>query len=340
MERKDLIQEYKLYINRKIWIILSIAFGMLFISFYALNAGSYSISLKDVIRTILGRGDERLRIIIWDIRIPRIIGAVVAGIGLSLAGCISQNILRNPLASPFTLGISQGAAFGATLAITMISKNIPYLVPLFAFWGSMLATFVIIILSINYRVTPEAMVLSGVALGSLFSALTTILQYFADEVKIATVVFWTFGDLGRISWRELTIMTISVFLSFIYFMFKRWDYNTLESGEETAKSLGINVERERIISMLISSFISAVVTASCGVIGFIGLISPHIMRRFVGNDYRFLIPASGISGGVLLLLSDTLARTIISPIVLPVGAITSFLGAPFFLYLLSKRYRR
>ncbi|HHW57885.1 MAG TPA: iron ABC transporter permease [Clostridia bacterium] len=344
-------ESYNQYIKRKIFIIILTALLTLILSIYAINAGSAGLSVYDVIKTLLGRGEERFRIIVWNIRMPRILSAIVAGIGLSVAGCVTQSILRNPLASPFTLGISQGAAFGAAVAIILFGAgsttnpdsviiNNPYLVVIFAFLGSMSSTMVVLMLAKNFRVTPEAMVLAGVVLGSLFSAVTMILQYFADDVKVASVVFWTFGDLGRASWKDLTIMSVVVGISLIYFMFNRWNYNALDSGEETAKGLGVDVEKVRLYGMFVSSLIAAVITSFVGIIGFIGLVGPHIMRRLIGGDHRFLIPASSVIGGLILLASDTLGRTIISPIVLPVGAVTSFLGAPVFLYVLSRGYKR
>ncbi|MEW8998263.1 MAG: iron ABC transporter permease [Thermoanaerobacter sp.] len=348
----DIIPEsYNKYIKRKVFIILLTVLLTLAISIYAINAGSAGLSVYDVMKTILGKGEERFQIIVWNIRMPRILSAIVAGIGLSVAGCVTQSILRNSLASPFTLGISQGAAFGAAVAIIVFGAdsttnpdsvivNNPYLVVFFAFLGSMASTIVVLMLAKSFRVTPEAMVLAGVALGSLFSAVTMILQYFADDVRVASVVFWTFGDIGRVSWKDLGIMSVVVGISLIYFMFNRWNYNALDSGEETAKGLGVDVEKVRLLGMFVSSLIAAVITSFVGIIGFIGLVAPHIMRRLIGGDHRFLIPASSVMGGLILLASDTLGRTIISPIVLPVGAITSFLGAPVFLYVLSRGYKR
>ncbi|ADH61363.1 transport system permease protein [Thermoanaerobacter mathranii subsp. mathranii str. A3] len=348
----DIIPEsYNKYIKRKVFIILLTVLLTLAISIYAINAGSAGLSVYDVMKTILGKGEERFQIIVWNIRFPRILSAIVAGIGLSVAGCVTQSILRNSLASPFTLGISQGAAFGAAVAVIVFGAgsttnpdsvivNNPYLVVFFAFLGSMASTIVVLMLAKSFRVTPEAMVLAGVALGSLFSAVTMILQYFADDVRVASVVFWTFGDIGRVSWKDLGIMSVVVGISLIYFMFNRWNYNALDSGEETAKGLGVEVERVRLLGMFVSSLIAAVITSFVGIIGFIGLVAPHIMRRLIGGDHRFLIPASSVMGGLILLASDTLGRTIISPIVLPVGAITSFLGAPVFLYVLSRGYKR
>jgi iron complex transport system permease protein len=342
---------YNKYIKRKISIIFFLILVTVLLAIYAINAGSAGISTYDVIKTLIGKGSERFKVIVWNIRMPRVLSAIVAGIGLSVAGCVTQSILRNPLASPFTLGISQGAAFGAALAIIVFGAGTTsnpdsviisnsYLVVVFAFLGSMGATLIILMLAKNFKVTPEAMVLSGVALGSLFSAVTMILQYFSDDVQVASVVFWTFGDIGRATWSDFIIMSIVVGLSLIYFMLNRWNYNALESGEETAKGLGVDVERVRLFGMFIASLIAATITSFVGIIGFIGLVGPHIMRRLIGSDYRFLIPASSVMGSLILLASDTLGRTIISPIVLPVGAITSFLGAPVFLYVLSRGYKK
>ena len=188
--------------------------------------------------------------------------------------------------------------------------------------------------------SPESVVLAGVAFGSLFTAGSTLLQYFAEDVQIAAMVFWTFGDLGRVSWNEVAILTVVVAAALVYFQFHRWDYNALDSGEDTAKSLGVPVEKLRFRAMLAASLVSAVAVSFMGIIGFVGLIAPQMMRRVLGVDHRFLIPAAAVCAAALLLLSDTLARTLISPVVLPVGAITSFFGAPLFLFLLAKGYTR
>jgi iron complex transport system permease protein len=158
-------------------------------------------------------------------------------------------------------------------------------------------------------------------------------------MQLAAMVYWSFGDLGRPLWPEVKIMAFVAFVSLIYFIHKRWDYNALESGEETAKSLGVNTDKIRLSGMLVASLVTSVCVAFLGIIGFVGLICPHIIRITVGGDYRYLIPLCSIFGAVLVLLADTIARTIISPIILPVGILTSFLGAPMFLYLLTKMYK-
>jgi iron complex transport system permease protein len=183
------------------------------------------------------------------------------------------------------------------------------------------------------------MILVGVALAALFTAGTTFLQYFSSAEQVAAIVFWTFGDVGRASWRDLTVIVAVVLPCIAYFSFRRWDYNALDSGDETAGSLGINVGRERTVTMFLSSLITAVVVSFLGIIGFVGLVSLHMVRRIVGDDMRYLFPGSCIAGGILLLAADTVARIIIAPAVLPVGVLTAFLGAPLFLYLLIRGYR-
>lgn len=209
-----------------------------------------------------------------------------------------------------------------------------------AFLCSMAVSLVILALSRLRSVTPEAMVLSGVALSSLFSGASTLLQYFADEVQLASVVFWTFGDLGRTTWHEVGIMAAVVLATGVYFFFNRWNYNALEGGEQTAVSLGVRVDHLRLANVLLCSLTASVVVSYVGVINFIGLVAPHLARRLVGGNYCVLLPASALTGAALLVAGDLAARQILAPVVLPIGAITSFLGAPLFLYLLFKGGKR
>jgi iron complex transport system permease protein len=334
-------------------IIAGLALLTVGLAMVAINAGAADTNPLDVLRALLGKEMGKSSIVIWNIRLPRIIAGIVAGAGLGVAGCVMQTNLENPLASPSTLGITNAAAFGANLAIVLfgagsihssingaVTIQNPYIVTITAFLFSVLAMLMVLMLARLRGFSPESVVLAGVAFGSLFTAGSTLLQYFASDVQIAAMVFWTFGDLGRISWQEVAILTAVTTAAFIYFQFHRWDYNALDSGGDSAKSLGVNVERVRLNAMLATSLIAAVSVSFMGIIGFIGLIAPQIMRRVIGVDHRFLIPASAVSGAALLLLSDTLARTLISPVILPVGAITSFFGAPLFLFLLAKGYTK
>ncbi len=342
--------QYKQYLIRKRLIIIILLILTIITFFWAINAGATEIKPKEVILAILGVGDSKSISIIRNIRMPRVVSGLLAGVGLSISGCIMQNNLKNPLASPSTLGISNAAAFGANIAIillgagTIVSTGLgeiqiynPYIVTICAMFFSIISTLLIISLSKLGHFSTQSIILAGAALSSLFSAGTMIIQYFAkDTTKIAAVVFWTFGDLGRASWNEILIMGILIFIAIIYFIYHRWDYNALDAGDDMAKSLGVDVERIRLGGMFISSIITAVIVSFLGIIGFIGLICPQITRRLVGNDNKYLIPASAIMGAFILLVSDTVARIIISPQILPVGAVTSFLGAPLFLYFLIK----
>ncbi|MEG0753266.1 MAG: iron ABC transporter permease, partial [Angelakisella sp.] len=209
-------------------------------------------------------------------------------------------------------------------------------IPLCAFVGSMAVALVILGLSKLRQVSPEGIVLAGVAISAMFTGATTLIQYFANEIQLATLVFWTFGDLGGTNWGDVRLMGSVVLVVSVYFILHRWDYNALLSGSETAISLGINVRRLTMINMILCCFTASTIVSYIGLISFIGLVAPHIVRLVVGNNHVYLIPGSILAGATLLLLGDLFARVVISPVILPIGAITSFLGGPLFLYLLFK----
>jgi len=347
-------EDYLIYVRRKyFWIMggLLLLFVMLV---YSISVGAVTIPPYEVLQTVTGHSvSTKWELIIWNIRLPQALAAIVAGAGLSVAGVVMQSILRNPIGSPFTLGISNAGAFGAAVSVVVLGTgkvqstvadaviiNNPYLTTIVAFLFCLLATGVILLISQIRGASPEVMVLAGVALSSLFTAGTMFLQYFADDTQLAAVVFWTFGDVGRVNWLELEIMTAVVLFAVMFFVANCWNYNAIDAGDETAKGLGINVERTRLVGMVIAALVSAVIVAFLGVIGFVGLICPHIVRRIIGDDQKYLIPGSTLFGGILLLASDTAARLIISPYVLPVSVLTAFMGAPAFIYLLLRGYKR
>ena len=202
--------------------------------------------------------------------------------------------------------------------------------------GSISSVVIIAISQIKKDIGPGGLVLAGVALSSLFSGGSTLLQYFTDDTKLGAIVFWTFGNLGSANWRDLGILAAVLAAAMIYFMFNRWNYNAMESGADTAKSLGVNTRSVMLVSMGICSVLSAVAVSFVGIISFVGLVAPHIMRRFTGNDYRFLVPGSAVAGALLLILADTFGRSVVAPVILPIGALTAFLGAPMFLFLLFR----
>jgi len=346
---KDIILNYKRFTTKKrtfIWLSIILLLALIFLG---LSLGASSISLNDIFRIIAGNGETTERQILFNIRLPRVLSAVLAGTALSVSGTVMQSILRNPLGSPFTLGISNSAAFGAAFAVIILGAgstqsnsadalfvNNPYLITISAFIWSLIGTAIILIIARFRDASPETMILTGIIMGSLFIAGTTGLEYFAEDVELASIVFWTFGDLGRASWREFYILLIVVVPAVIFFIHNRWNIRSLNTGDETANSLGVNVERTRVIVMLVASLTTAVAVSFFGIIAFVGLVVPHLVRRMIGSDERFLIPATGLFGGVFLLASDLLARNIIAPMVLPVGILTSFIGAPLFILLLIK----
>ena len=305
----------------------------------SLRAGSYETPIGELIKGIFGMSsDRKINLVVQNNRLPRICTAILAGAGLGLAGCVLQAVLRNPLASASTLGVSQGATFGAAFAIVGLglTGTDGIGIPLCAFLGSIAVALVILGLSKFRQVSPEGIVLAGVAISSMFTGATTLIQYFANEVQLSTLVFWTFGDLGSTGWKDLGGMGIVVAVLCVYCFLHRWDYNALLGGEETAISLGIQVKRLTLVNMILCCLCSSVVVSQVGLISFIGLVAPHIVRMVVGNNHVYLIPGSILGGATLLLLGDLFARTVISPVILPIGAITSFLGGPLFLYLLFK----
>jgi len=347
-------EDYLVYIRRKYFWLMGGLLFLFIMLIYSISVGEVTIPPNEVLQTITGHSvSTKWDLIIWNIRLPQALAAIVAGAGLSVAGVAMQSILRNPIASPFTLGISNAGAFGAAVSVVVLGTgkmqstvanavtiNNPYLTTTVALFFCLLATGVILLISSIRGASPEVMVLAGVALSSLFTAGTAFLQYFADDTQLAAVVFWTFGDVGRVTWTELEIMAGVVLLAVIFFVANCWNYNAIDAGDETAKGLGVNVERTRLVGMVIAALVSAVIVAFLGVIGFIGLVCPHMVRRVIGDDQRYLIPGSTLFGGILLLASDTAARLIISPYVLPVSILTAFMGAPVFIYLLLKGYKR
>lgn len=349
------LEAYATYVKRKQIVFVVALIATIAVALFAVSAGSMRIPLPEVIRTLLGKGDPQSHTIIWNIRLTRVTAAILVGGALSVSGAVMQCVLQNPLASASTLGVSQGAAFGAALGIIVFGGGVvqsdsaasaiavsnPYIVTLCAFACGSLSTLVIILLAQFKRdLGPGGLILAGVALSSLFSGGTALLQYFADETKIATVVFWTFGNLGAAGWKVLSILALVFLIAVVYFMLNRWNYNAMESGADTAKSLGVNTRMVMLAGMGISTLTAAVAVSFVGIISFVGLVAPHIMRRFVGNDYRYLIPCSAVAGALLLILADTFGRLVIAPVILPIGAITSFLGAPMFLYLLFRGLER
>ncbi len=341
---------YRGYVRKKTLFLAGTAVLLGILVIAATCAGSIRIPFSEVVSFIVRLDRVGTGRIIWDVRMPRIIAALLVGAGLSLSGTVMQSVLRNPLASPYTLGLSSAAAFGASVAIIffgagtsttstiIISDSVT--VAFSAFFFAAVSTAAILLLTVLTKISAESMVLAGIAIGSIFSAGLTLMQYLADSIQLASIVSWTFGDLGRANWRVIPIIALALLPIFLICFYYRWDLNAMDTGEDSARGLGVRTGAVRIIGMVASSILAAVIVSFFGTIAFIGLLGPHIARRLLGSDHRFLLTASPLIGAFILLAADTAARTILSPMVLPVGILTSLLGGPLFIYLLAAGRRR
>ena len=346
VKHEKLKTRYLNYRNRKMILVLvlipviflliglSVASGTAKISFIGVYKAVFAKFFPDIIET-----SGKIDVIVWQLRLPRIVMGILTGSALGTSGAVMQVLLRNPLANPYMLGIASSAAFGASIAIIF---NIgffsgTYLIIGNAFFFSLLASSIIMILSMKQGATPETMLLTGMALLFFFQAMTTVIQYFGESESVKSAIFWSVGDLGKVNWEKIRIVAPIVITGIILLIRKSWALNVLNAGDESAKTLGINVYSLRIQAMVVCSVLVAAVVSFTGTIGFIGLVAPHIVRMLTGADNRILVPASGLVGALLLILSDTVARTVLSPVILPVGTMTAFLGVPLFLYLIIKR---
>jgi iron complex transport system permease protein len=350
-DSNELASDYRRYVATRRNLLAASGLLLVAVALVSITVGPTSIPIERAVRILLAgpESEATAATIIWSIRVPRVLAAVVVGVSLALAGAVMQSVLNNPLGSPYTLGISHAAMFGAALSIVALDAGKltfgstlgitfanPYVVTTAAFLASLLSAGVILALAKYRGASPETMILTGIALGSLFTAGTTALQYFASQSELASIVFWSFGDVGRATWTNVGIMAGVLVPSVAYVLRHSWKYNALDAGDETARGVGINVDAVRNRGMLVASFITALGVSFVGIIGFVGLVVPHVVRKLIGNNKEFLLPASGLLGALLLLVSDTAARTALSPTVLPVGIVTSFIGAPFFIYLVIR----
>ena len=347
-EHADLLKNRK----RSFAAIALLTLAVAVLAFVCLFVGSSRMTAADCFAALVKKGSPAQVRIIWNIRIPRVLAAILAGAGLSLAGLVMQTNLNNPMASPSTLGVSNAAVFGANLSIIAFAGGFldtgnhlssytvgmnPYATSLMAFVFSTLSILLILGLCRLRAFQPGVVVLAGIAIGAVWTAATTILQFYATDVGLSAAVVWTFGDLGRATYRTDLIMAVVVLIGFVSFSFLSWRFNALLSGDAAAKSMGVNVDLLRFVTMLLASVMTAVCVSFLGIIGFVGIICPHVVKRLLGQDHRVSIPASALSGSILLLLADTFSRSLGNGSALPVGAITSMLGAPFFLAIIFSR---
>ena len=281
--------------------------------------------------------------ILWQLRLPRVLLAMVAGAGLALAGVAMQAILRNPLASPFTIGVSPAAAFGASIAILYgLDKSLgQFAVIGSAFVSALVCAALVIGIALVHGASSSSIILAGIAMSYLFGALTASVQFLATDERLSTIIHWTFGTLNRSVWSEVGFALLVVCSVFPILLRYAWGYNALTfGGEEVAGSLGFRLRRMRLVSITAAVMATATIVSFTGVIGFVGLVAPHLARLMIGADHRLLLPFSALTGALLLLVADTIGRLLFAPVVLPVGIVVAFVGVPVFLHLIIAQRRQ
>jgi len=338
-------QTYSAQVLRR-YAMIAIVTGLLFASFLldvSTGPGHYPLStVVDVFMDPLSHG-VRLKVIIWDYRLPVAVTAVLVGALLAVAGAQMQTILNNPLAEPFTLGVSAAASFGASLAIVLGFSVIPaiggLLVSVNAFVFA-LATCGFILFATRLKgVGSETMILFGIAIFFTFSALLALMQYMASEDQISRIVFWMMGSLSRASWEKIALGSILLGVTIPFSLLRTWPMTALRMGETTAESMGVDVGRLRIEMLICVSLLAATAVSFVGTVGFVGLVGPHIARLLVGEDQRFFIPLSALVGALVLSLTSLISKSITPGIIYPIGIITSLIGVPVFVSIILSTRR-
>ena len=322
-----------------LFFVLSIVFSTL-----NLLIGAMEISIFEIAQSIVYRGESTVDVVVWEYRLPWTLMALLVGGALGLAGLQMQTILNNPLASPYTLGISAGAGFGAALAYVLGVKVIPniptdFVVPVNAFFFAFLTCTLIMLIGKARGFTSETLVLGGIAISFMFQSLLALLQYYASEEALQAIVFWLFGSLTKSSIPKAQIVFAILLITTLILLSRSWKITALRLGEEKAKSLGVNTEALRIEVLVYVSLLTSVAICFVGIIGFVGLVAPHIARMLIGEDQRFLIIGSILCGGAILSAGAILSKTVVPGAIFPIGIITSMLGVPFFLFLILKGRR-
>lgn len=330
--RKNPSAAGKLCILAGLFAVVAMAFLL------SVGVGAYTLSPGEVLRAIFLEREGLARSIVWNVRLPRVLIGALAGVCLALAGCILQGVMRNPLASPSTIGVTSGAGLAATICLVLLPGQVAFLTPA-AFLGAMATTGAIYLLSWKNGIQPLRMVLAGLAVSSFVGAFVNgILIFYPDRVQ--NTLGFTVGSLAAKSWGEFGRFLPYVLLGSGLALLLGRTLNLLALGDELAASLGESPERSRFLCICVSSLLSASAVAVVGLLGFVGLIVPHMMRLIIGSDFRYLLPASALGGAALVMVCDTAARMVAPPIEIPVGILIAVLGAPFFLYLLRGRLQQ
>jgi iron complex transport system permease protein len=306
--------------------------------FLGIRVGAVPVSAYDIWNVFIAPAGNEAYQIIYNIRVPRVLVGALTGINLALAGCILQGVLRNPLADPGIIGVSAGAGLAA-MAVMILWPGLTVLVPAAAFAGALVAAGIVFLLSWDRGIQPLSLILAGVALAAFFGGGMSALMVFHSD-KVQGTVNWMAGGLQGRSWDHVQMILPYSLIGVLGVMLSCRYLNALQLGDEVAKGLGIRVETTRFVLVVLAALLAASAVSVAGLLGFVGLIIPHIARMLVGSDFEYLMPCTAVLGATIVVAADTVARTIFSPVEVPVGIFMAFLGAPFFIYLLRRRMQR
>ena len=341
--RERALSDYGKLLRRRIIVLSALVLLLIAAVVCDIGAGASSISFPDILRALaLSDGvDRSVSVIVWDVRLAPAVMAVFAGMALALAGAEMQTILNNPLASPFTLGVSSAASLGAALVI-ILGISVPYLPASWtiagnAFLFALLSVFLLQSLTQLRGAGVESLVLFGIALVFTFNALVALVQFIASADALQQLVFWGMGSLSRATWDTIGILAVVIIATFPFAMRASWQLTALRLGEERAQSLGVDVKRLRFAALVRISLLAGTSVAFVGTIGFIGLVGPHIARLLIGEDHRFFLPASALSGALVMSLADIVSKVIVTGVIIPIGIVTSLVGLPIFFSLIFRK---
>ena len=334
----------ELVYKRFLFVFLFLSF-CISLSILNLMIGPIKLGIPEIIHSLLTQGNDTIHVVIWEYRLPWTLMALLVGGALGLAGLEMQTILNNPLASPYTLGISAGAGFGAALAYVLGVRVIPsvpleFVVPINAFVFAFLTCMLIMFIGKIRGFTSETLVLGGIAISFMFQSLLALLEYYASEETLQAIVFWLFGSLTKSSLFKAQIVFLVLLIVTVLLLMKSWKITALRLGDEKAKSLGVDTETLRVEVLIYVSLLTSVAICFVGIIGFVGLVAPHIARMLIGEDQRFLIVGSILCGGAILSAGAIASKVIVPGAIFPIGIITSMLGIPFFLFLVVRGRRQ
>jgi len=339
----DTLHQYQQLVRRRLIVLITIGIALLVSVCADVVTGPSNLAVWDAVRAIFSPAamGPPMSIIVWDVRMPAAAMALLVGGALALAGAEMQTTLNNPLASPFTLGMSSAAIFGAALAI-VLDFGIPgvpstWIVPANAFVFAFLSVLMLQAVSRRREAGTETLVLFGIALFFTFNALVAVLQFLASEQALQQLVFWTMGSLGRSSWDTVRVLAVVVAVVAPFSYAAAWQMTALRLGEDRAQTFGVDVARLRTFSLLRISVLTAAAVAFVGTIAFVGLVGPHLARMVIGEDHRFFLPASALTGALLLSLASIASKLIVPGVMLPIGLVTALIGVPFFVSLILRR---